>query len=195
MKQKAVGSNQFQDKYKSRVFGHFDKVLAVLLFAYLMFLAFNFTKSYATGMATDHWLNSLEYGTQPEVNIYFDLAPKKGLKEQTMNIDLLVNEYATKYGKTLSDKHRIKVLVHFLLYREAGYGTNPNCGDSGKACGPLQYWEGTWNRMRGQMKRQGYIHEIGSRMDMEQSIETTAWAIANGHENEWGPISRNEIKI
>jgi hypothetical protein len=123
MKQKAVGSNQFQDKYKSRVFGHFDKVLAVLLFAYLMFLAFNFTKSYATGMATDHWLGSLQYGVQPTVYFQAQLAPTKGiLNEEEMEA---TKENIVWYIMKVFGKHGTDVAVKAIscFYSESGLRT------------------------------------------------------------------------
>ena len=42
------------------------------------------------------------------------------------------------------------------------------------------------------MLKKGLIKEIGSRYDLEQSIETTAWALLEGRGKEWGPILREE---
>jgi hypothetical protein len=36
---------------------------------------------------------------------------------------------------------------------------------------------------------------MGSRLDMENAIDTAAWAIADGRETAWGPIARGEIKL
>ena len=106
------------------------------------------------------------------------------------NPDCWVDQYATKYAKNPAEVNRIKVLLHFLLYKESMYGVNTNCGDGGKSCGPLQFHQSTWERMRNQMGE-----PIGDRYDMRLAIQTTAWAIATGHELEWGPCLRGEIQI
>lgn len=122
-KQKAVGSNQYQSIYKSRVFGHFDKLLAVLLFAYLMFLAVNFTKGYATGMATDHWLGSFTYGTQPPVSVQSRIAPTVGLIDEydleasKENIVWYIMKVFGKYGTDVA----VKAISCF--YSESGLRT------------------------------------------------------------------------
>ena len=106
------------------------------------------------------------------------------------NEDMWVREYADKYGKTLSQKNHIRELLHCLLYNESGYGHNKGHGDSGLAGGPAQFHEATWQRMRKQMLKKGLITEIGSRYDMEQAIQTTAWTIVNGYAKEWEPVLR-----
>lgn len=121
---KAVGSNQYKSVYKSRVFGHFDKFLAVLLFAYLMFLGVNFTKTYATGMATDHWLGSLEYGEQPAVYFQAQLAPTKGiLNEEQMEA---TKENIAWYIMKVFGKYGTDVAVHAIncFYSESGLRTD-----------------------------------------------------------------------
>jgi len=109
-------------------------------------------------------------------------------------IDSWVSEYSEKYGKTNSQRNHIKVLLHCLLFRESGYGSNKSHGDSGRAGGILQFWNETWNRMRNRMMRAGLVNEISSRYDEEESINTTAWALSEGYGNEWGPILRKECK-
>lgn len=111
------------------------------------------------------------------------------------NVDELVDTYSKKYGETRYEQNRIKVALHFLLLKEQNYGGSNKCGDSGKACGPLQYHIGTWVAFRKLMIKEGLVEQIGERTDMEQAIETTAWAIADGRENNWGPIARKEIKL
>ena len=112
-------------------------------------------------------------------------------KAQTCeDVDCWVDQYAHQYAKNPAEANRIKVMLHFLLYKESMYGVNTNCGDGGLSCGPLQFHQSTWERMRNQMGE-----PIGDRFDMETSIATTAWAIATGHELEWGPILRQEIQI
>jgi hypothetical protein len=111
------------------------------------------------------------------------------------DIDKFVNLYSDKYGKTRYEKNRIKALLHYLLLREQNYGGSDNCGDSGKACGPLQFHEPTYIGYRKIMIQRGLVKEIGSRLLMANAIETAAWAISDGREQAWGPVARDEIKI
>jgi hypothetical protein len=110
-------------------------------------------------------------------------------------VDILVDTYASKYGKTSYERNRIKALLHYLLLREQNYGSSEACGDGGKACGPLQFHEPTYISYRSMMIKKGLVKEMGSRLNMKDAIETTAWAIANGKEKAWGPVFRGEIKI
>ena len=128
------------------------------------------------------------YIVEAKENVYITLPPKE-------TVDTWVDKYANKYGTTPSQINRIKVLLHFLLLKEAGYGSNKNCGDSGLACGPLQFHEPTYKGFRKIMMQKGLVKEMGSRLDMENAIETTAWAISDGRENNWGPVLRGEIKL
>ena len=111
------------------------------------------------------------------------------------DIDCWIDEYSKKFVKSEVEAMQIKVKLHFLVYKESKYGFDTNCGDSGKACGPLQFHESTWQGYRKIMLKEGLIDEIGSRLDMEQALETTAWAIATGRETAWGPIKRGEIDL
>ncbi|TVL99545.1 MAG: hypothetical protein CV087_17450 [Candidatus Brocadia sp. WS118] len=113
----------------------------------------------------------------------------------TPKVDDLVDTYSKKYGKTPYKANRTKALLHFLLLREQNYGGSNNCGDSGKACGPLQFHAGTYQGYRKIMMDKGLVSDMGSRLDMEDAIETTAWAINDGRESAWGPVARGEIKL
>jgi hypothetical protein len=86
-------------------------------------------------------------------------------------------------------------MLHYLLLREQNYGGSNNCGDSGKACGPLQFHEPTYIGYRKIMIQRRLIDIVGSRFNMDNAIETAAWAINDGREGAWGPIARGEIKI
>lgn len=112
-----------------------------------------------------------------------------------MTTDEMVDFYANKYGKYPWEKLTIKVKLHYLLLRESAYGNSKNCGDGGLACGPLQFHESTYQSFRKIMMTKNLVKYIGSRFDLEDAIETTAWAISDGRENNWGPIARGEIKI
>ena len=83
------------------------------------------------------------------------------------------------------------MIMHCLAHRENGHAANRNCGDSGASCGPFQYKQETWNRMRRQMIKAGFATETGDRYDKKESARTTAWAINNGNAKEWGPIMRD----
>lgn len=113
----------------------------------------------------------------------------------TPKVDDLVDTYSKKYGKTPYQANRTKALLHFLLLREQNYGGSNNCGDGGKACGALQYHQATYVSYRNIMMKKGLVEDMGSRLDMEDAIETTAWAINDGRENAWGPVARGEIKL
>lgn len=115
--------------------------------------------------------------------------------ETPKTIDTLVDMYSMRYGKTKWMQLRTKVILHYLLLREAAYGNTKTCGDSGLACGPLQFHDATYISFRQIMIERGLTTKLGSRWDMEDSIETAAWAINDGRENNWGPISRGEIKL
>lgn len=110
-------------------------------------------------------------------------------------IDRWVDKYATRYGKDRWFRNRTKALLHYLLLREQNYGGSDKCGDSGLSCGPLQFRVGTYADFRKEMMRKGLTKDMGSRLDMEDAIETAAWAINNGKEKHWGPVLREEIKL
>lgn len=111
------------------------------------------------------------------------------------DIDKLVDTYSKKYGNSRYESNAIKVKLHFLLLKEQNYGGSTNCGDGGKACGPLQFHAPTYTAYRKLMIKKGLVTDMGSRLDMDNAIETTAWAISDGREQSWGPIARGEIKI
>lgn len=113
----------------------------------------------------------------------------------TPDVDKLVDTYSKKYGVDTYKQNRTKAMIHFLLLKEQNYGGSDACGDGGKACGPLQYHEPTYIGYRKIMMRRGLVSEMGSRLDMKDAIETTAWAINNGRETAWGPILRGEINL
>lgn len=110
-------------------------------------------------------------------------------------VDELVDTYSHKYGRTSYERNRIKALLHYLLLREQNYGGSDACGDGGKACGPLQFHEPTYISYRNIMIKKGLVKDMGSRLNMKDAIETTAWAISDGREKAWGPVFRGEIKI
>jgi hypothetical protein len=106
----------------------------------------------------------------------------------------LVETYAQKYAKTKQQKLYLTYQLHCLLRKESFYYENKGHGDGGLAGGVLQYHQATWNAFRNEMIRKGLVKEVGSRYDVEQAIETTAYALANGKENHWGPVARGECR-
>lgn len=141
------------------------------------------------------YLESLEFGTQSA--LFLDAEPRLiGLTaDKPLTIDEMVHKYATKYGKTRYEQNRLKALTHFLLLREQNYGGSDNCGDSGLACGPLQFHEGTYTANRKTMIKKGLAQEMGSRLDMENAIDTAIYMFSIGQEKQWGPYLRGEIKL
>ena len=114
-------------------------------------------------------------------------------KMKPLSADQWVDIYSMKYGKSKWSQLRTKALLHFMLLRESAYGNTKSCGDSGLACGPLQFHEETYISYRKIMASRGLSVAIGSRLDLEDSIECAAWAINDGRENAWGPVARGEI--
>lgn len=103
-------------------------------------------------------------------------------KAPTPEIATLVAKYSTMYGTS-------RQTLLCLLEKESSYGKNKGHGDHGKAGGPLQFHQPTWNELRKKMGK-----PLGSRYNMEQSIETASWAISKGMGYLWGPIQRGECK-
>jgi hypothetical protein len=154
------------------------KVLAVAL---LVALAFAWVK------------RSMEVSAEmvhPQPNgIWIIDRPIEVIKEAE-NVDTWVGKYVDQYFKD-HRKSEVRMIMHCLLHRESGHGASKGHGDGGKAGGPLQFHQPTWNGYRKIMFDRGLITEIGSRYDAEQAIHTTVWAIADGRARAWGPIYRH----
>ena len=110
-------------------------------------------------------------------------------------VDAWVDKYATIYTSNVIQKNYTKAMIHFLLFKESKYGEDKRYGDGGLAGGPLQFHEATYIDYRKHMIQEGLTASLGSRLDMENAIETLAWAINNDRENAWGPVARGEIKL
>jgi hypothetical protein len=107
------------------------------------------------------------------------------------NEDTWVTKYAKMYGKTPGEVNHTRELLHCLLYNEAGYGSNKGKGDGGLASGPLQFHQATYIGYRKIMMKQGLVKEMGDRDNMEDAINTAAWALSTGRGDAWGPILRH----
>lgn len=100
-------------------------------------------------------------------------------------ISQAVQEFLPKY------KSESLMIMHCLAHRENGHAANRHCGDSGKACGPFQFHQPTWEGYRKLMIKAGLATEIGDRYDKKESARTTAWAISTNRAYAWGPILRD----
>lgn len=187
-----LGSNQYKKVKKSYLL---ESLVAFSLTFYVGCVLVAGKPVHAT--ADDLFLDSLTFENQVAVSINSEvnIAGTSAEIIVPLTVDEMVDKYADKYGKTQSYKNRTKALLHFLLYREAGYGSNKNCGDSGLACGPLQFHEPTYQGYRKIMIKEGHVDHVGSRLNMEDAIETCAWAVNDGREEAWGPYMRGEIKL
>lgn len=114
--------------------------------------------------------------------------------DEEETVDSLVAKYAKKYANDTYSEGYLKQILHCLLYRESRYDKDKRCGDGGKSCGSMQFWQDTYNAYRKEMIKKKYVDYIGSRHDLEDAIETTAWAVSSGRGKAWGPILRGECK-
>lgn len=108
---------------------------------------------------------------------------------ETDDMSIYISQAVQEFLPT--HKSESLMIMHCLAHRENGHAANRNCGDSGKACGPFQFHQPTWEGYRKLMIKEGKATEIGDRYDKKESARTTAWAIAGGRETAWGPIARD----
>lgn len=139
-------------------------------------------------------LQQFEFGQYPALVVAAEVSVS-GIETKQLTVDEMVDKYSKKYGVDRYGQNRLKALTHYLLLREQNYGGSTKCGDDGMACGPMQFWEGTYNRNRKDMIRKGFVTDMGSRHDLEDSIETAIYMFSIGQEKQWGPVLRGEIKI
>ena len=116
------------------------------------------------------------------------------LEVKEEKIDALISKYAKKYANADYPEGYLKQLLHCLCYRESKYGKDKGFGDQGKAGGLLQFHEPTYKSYREIMIKRGLVYSSGSRMNYEQAIETTVWAISDGRGKAWGPFLRQECE-
>jgi len=183
------GTNQYKKKYHETM--HW-LIKLILIVAATIVLA---------------WIFSYAYDNAPEPQI---ISPIAEAKENTIKVRFLnetelkealrksipnmVEMSASRFATNDKQKNYVIYQLYCLLRKESDFGENENCGDSGKSCGILHFWEDTYNRMRKQMIKQGLVTELGDRFSPFYSIETTAWALVNGYGREWGPIARRECQ-
>ncbi len=126
------------------------------------------------------------YATEEVAGKSAELEPTIAPKDIDIYTGLAVDEFFTTPGQ----QSEMRMIMHCLLKRETSHGYNKGHGDQGKAGGPLQFWQGTWEGYRKLMIKEGLATEIGSRYDLKEAIRTTVWAIKNDRAKAWGPIYR-----
>lgn len=175
------GTNQFQNKYGLRP--DTKRTIAYLLFLMLVIAIVGFFAQ--VDFKKEQQRNNIKspLGWKPEV-----FAEEIQVFTLTENQDTWIGQYAEKYATKSKNASYLRYQLHCLANKENGHHANDKCGDNGKSCGMYQYREGTWNGFRKEMIKKGLASEVGSLWDDQQAIETTAWALANGKENHWGPI-------
>lgn len=108
-------------------------------------------------------------------------------------LDRIVDKNAKRFSYGSVDRYsELKAVLHCLLYFESKHTAADGHGDNGKAGGPFQFWEDTYNGYRRIMIKAELTDHIGSRYDLEDATETTAWALTDGRGKAWGPILRGE---
>lgn len=145
-----------------------------------------------TEQAVETPLPVLEQTGDTSVTTSAEVSPAQEETYDPTEADILVAKYADQYGRTKGEQSRLRGILHCLLTKESVHGENKGHGDNGKAGGPLQFWEDTYNGYRKLMIKEGLVEEVGSRYNLENAIETTTWALVNGRGKAWGPILRGE---
>lgn len=180
------GTNQFKSKRKTWT-KEWLALLGLLLFlCYTGRLAFHDISGRVSSAFASEIISPLPKTEQVMVPVPFYY------KEE--NIDQLVGDAVDEFYTTPGDRSHMRQLMHCLLYKETRHDHAKGHGDNGKAGGPLQFHQPTWEGYRDLMIDQGYAEEVGSRYDLKESIRTTVWAIKDGRGKAWGPILRGECK-
>jgi hypothetical protein len=190
-----IGSNQHQIRHKGLKPEATRSLFKLLFIASFLIVAWNAYKMQ----------NRIRYYQWRDANIH--AAPCANFcsgysgqvyaaEPEVLTVDEMVDKYSDKYGSSKWLKLRTKALIHYLLLRESAYGSTTNCGDHGLACGPMQFHAATYTANRQRMMKLALVDHMGSRLDMEDAIETATWMIAvKGQEKQWGPVLRGEIKL
>lgn len=113
---------------------------------------------------------------------------------EEQNIDQYVGDAVDEFYKSPGDRSHMRSVMHCLLYKETKHNYSKGHGDGGKAGGPLQFHQPTWDGYRKIMIKEGYATEVGSRYDLKEAIRTTVWAFQDGRGKAWGPYLRKECQ-
>lgn len=170
---------------------HRDRKNTALAFLSFMCLSLGF---YSFGLSQPHVGARSLLDAVVVVEAFQQLPEESVNKTQAItveNLDLWVGNYTDRYFESRAQRSEVRALLHCLLNRESKHGADSGHGDGGKAGGPLQYHQPTWESYRKLMIKEGLVTEIGSRYDMEQAIHTTVWAISTNRAKAWGPVYRD----
>jgi hypothetical protein len=116
------------------------------------------------------------------------VAPKPTQTPLSIQHDIWIGEAADKFANNKKSASDLRYQLHCLANKESKHGVFQTCGDSGKSCGLYQYREATWSSFRKTMLAKGLISELSTRWNDKEAIFTTAWALAQGKDMNWGPI-------
>ena len=112
-----------------------------------------------------------------------------------LSADELIDLNCHRFFKEERKIQYCKFQMHCLYWKETRNGLNKDAhGDGGMAGGYFQFWQQTYVNARHDMILQGHVKDTGSRYDLENAIETTAWMLSEGRGSEYGPILRGECK-
>lgn len=106
------------------------------------------------------------------------------------DIDQFTGDAVDEFFESPAQQSEMRMIMHCLLYRETKHDLSKGMGDGGRAGGPLQFWQATWEGYRKLMIDEGYTKEISDRYNLKEAIRTTVWAIKNDRAKAWGPIYR-----
>lgn len=148
-----------------------------------------YISSVVTALSLLSMVRKSEAKASPEVQTITEyVTVEKTVKEE--NESTMIHDAVMEFLP--KRKSEALMIMHCLAHRENGHNGNPSAhGDGGKAGGPFQFHQPTWEGYRKEMIKAGVATEIGSRYDFKESSRTTAWAIANGRAKAWGPLARH----
>ena len=182
MKTYKIGSNQYRKREKTNI--------------HYLWLIFWVS---AIGMNINWAGKAIEKYREPLINPFVGTASAQTIEPLELEavvtptpalIDIYVSTAVDEFFTLPGQRSEMRMIMHCLLNRETRHDYGKGHGDNGMAGGPLQFWNDTWNRMRGRMIKDRYATEIGSRYDLKEAIRTTVYAIKQGWGKEWGPILR-----
>ena len=112
----------------------------------------------------------------------------------SIELDKWIPYFADKYGTTQERKSWLRYQLSCLAHKESKHDFDKGQGDSGLAGGPFQFHESTYLSFRMIMSREGLVDYVGSRFNVKDSTETTAWALMNNKGGNWGPKMRGDCR-
>lgn len=182
---------KYKQKYQLQKAINHVSVGINVIFAILLILASSNHKHKVIELIDQvHAQEQKEASVAATVSKFGSLVKTVEIEKPLLNADYWVGEYVDKYFTSPAQQSEMRMIMHCLLNRETKHDLDKGHGDGGKAGGPLQFHQPTWEGYRKIMIERGLVDEVGSRYDQEQAIETTVWAIKDGRAKAWGPILR-----